>query len=94
MNGKFVAVGHIQCSERRRNSAFSLLLHRLSDRSATFYLDDYPIPGSLGDSSFLDADGNFRKRVELGVSDKFTVCLKQGRSEPCNTTVRHTHYKS
>ena len=84
INGKFVAVGHIQCLERRRDPAFSLLLHRLLDCSATFYLDGCPIPGNFGDSSFLDADGNFRKRVELNVSDKFTVCLKQGRSEPCN----------
>jgi len=84
MNGKFVAVGHIQCSERRRDPAFSLLLHRLSDCSATFYLDDCPILGRFGGNSFLDVDGNFRKRVELSVSDKFTICLKQGHSEPCN----------
>ena len=61
MNGKFVAVGHIQCSERRRDPAFSLLLHRLSACSATFYLDDCPILGRFGDNSFLDAGWKLSK---------------------------------
>lgn len=59
IDGKFVTVGHIQCSERRRDPAFSLLLHRLSGCSATFYLDSRPIPGSFGHTSFLDGDGTF-----------------------------------
>ncbi|EXJ56219.1 uncharacterized protein A1O5_12675 [Cladophialophora psammophila CBS 110553] len=84
IDGRFVAIGHIQCSLRRNHLAFSLLLGRLSDCSAMFYLDDCPIPGRFGDSSFLDGDGNFRKRIELSVSDKFAICLKQGHSEPCN----------
>ena len=29
INGKFVAVGQVQYSERRRDPAFSLLLHQL-----------------------------------------------------------------
>ena len=76
MNGKFMAVSHIQCSKRRRDPTFSLLLHWLLDYSAKFYMDDCPILGYFGDNSFLDTDGNFRKRVELSVSDKFTICLK------------------
>jgi hypothetical protein len=81
---KVVVIGHIQCSLRRNNLAFSLLLHRLSDCSATFYLNEDPISGRFDDSSSLDADGNFRKRVELATSDKFSISLKQGHSEPCN----------
>ncbi|KAJ9503201.1 hypothetical protein H2202_001355 [Exophiala xenobiotica] len=44
-----------------------------------FGLESMPekMNGRFGDNSFLDSDGNFRKRVELSVSDKFTICLKQ-----------------
>ena len=80
-NGMFAVVGHIQCLERRQDLAFPLLLQRLSACSSVFYLNDCPISGHFGDKSFLDADGNFRKRVELSVSDKFSICLKQGNSE-------------
>ena len=34
--------------------------------------------------SFLGTDGNLRKPVELNATDKFTISLKQGDSEPCN----------
>lgn len=83
-DGKFLVIGHIQCSLRRNSPAFPLFLRRLSDCSAIFYVDEHPIPGRFGDTSFLDRDGNFRKRVELGVLEKFSISLKQGRSDPCN----------
>ena len=78
VEGKSVGTGHIQCSIRRRNPAFPLLLRQLSDASALFYLNDYPIPGKFGDSSCLSADGNFRKLVELNLTGGFTISLKQG----------------
>ena len=78
VEGKFVGTGHIQCSIRRTSPAFYALLRQLSDASAIFYLDDHPIPGKTGDSSFLGADGNFRKFVELNVTGRFTISLKQG----------------
>jgi hypothetical protein len=84
IDGKYVGIGHIQCLLRRNSPAFSLLLRQLSNCSAAFYLDDCPIPGRLGDSSFFGADRNFRKRVELNVADRFVISLKQGNSEPCN----------
>jgi hypothetical protein len=71
-------------SLRRNNPAFSLLLHQLSRNSAVFYFDQYPIPGRIEDTSFLGADGNFRKRVEMNVTERFTISLKQGSSQPCN----------
>lgn len=84
INGKSVGRGHIQCSIRRHHPGFSLLLDRLSSCSAVFYLDDDPIPGKVGDGSFLGADGNFRKQVELNVRDRVTISLRQGNSEPYN----------
>ena len=42
-----------------------------------------PIPERLGNTSYSDADENFYKRVELQVSDKFIISLKQDRSESC-----------
>jgi hypothetical protein len=61
-----------------------LLLDRLIETSATFYLNDYPIPGTIGDASFIGRDGTFRKRVALNSHGRFTISLKQGDSQPCN----------
>jgi len=49
-----------------------------------FYLNNSPIPGTFNDGSFIGKDGNFRKRVELSLSGKFTISLEQGDSELCN----------
>lgn len=35
-------------------------------------------------SSIFDKDGNFRRQIELNTTDRFTISLKQGSSEPCN----------
>lgn len=84
VDGQSIAVGHIQCSVRSNSPAFPLLLRQLLDCSAAFYLDDDRISGTMGDGSYLGADGNFRKRIELNIRDRFTLSLKQGNSEPCN----------
>lgn len=84
VDDKFVEIGAIQCEIRRHNSAFSLLLLQLVKASTTFYLNDSSIPGMIGDVSFLDVDGNFRKPVELNVDERFIISIKQARSAPCN----------
>ena len=84
IEGKSVGIGYIQCVLRKNSPAFSLLLHQLSLCSATFYLNDFAIPGRFGDTSCFGVDGNFYKRVELQVSDRFTISLKQDYSESCN----------
>ena len=84
IDGKSVGIGYIQCSLRKNSPAFLLLLHQLSRCSATFYLNDCAIPGRFGDTSCFGVDGNFYKRVELQVSDKFTISLKQDHWESCN----------
>jgi hypothetical protein len=84
IDGKFVGIGYIQCTLRRTSPAFPLLLSQLSSCASVFYLDDSPIPGTFGDNSFLSPDGNFRKRVELNVSNRFAVTLGQGCHEKNN----------
>lgn len=81
-NRNHIGTGSIFCSVRRSDPAFKLLLDQLSN--ATFYLNNSPIPGEVGERSFIGKDGNFRKRVELSLGGKFTISLKQGDSEPCN----------
>jgi hypothetical protein len=49
-----------------------------------FYLNKYPISGIFSDGSFISKDRNFGNRVELRLSVRFTISLKQGDSEPCN----------
>lgn len=83
-NGEYTGVGFILCSIRRGDPAFEVLLDQLSKSSSTFYLNNCPIPGTVGDRSFIGKDGNFRKRVELSLSGRFTITLKQGDLEPCN----------
>jgi hypothetical protein len=85
-DGRFVGVGHIRCLLRTNSPAFSLLLHRLSTASAVFLMDDRLIPGGFEDNlnPFLGTDGNFQKRVELDVADRFTISLKKANSEPYN----------
>jgi hypothetical protein len=83
-NGEFIGTGFILCGVYRTDPAFRDLLDQLSRSSVTFYLNNCPIPGTVGDSSFVGKDGNFRKRVELRLSGKFTISLQQGDSEPCN----------
>jgi hypothetical protein len=81
-NGDYTGVGSIFCTIRQNDPAFKPLLDQLSN--ATFHLDSCLIPGEIGDRSFIGKDENFRKRVELSLSGRFTISLKQGDSEPCN----------
>jgi hypothetical protein len=81
-NGKHTGTGSIFCSVRRSDPAFKLLLDQLSN--ATFYLNNCPIPGEVGERSSIGKDGNFRKQVELSLGGRFTISLKQGESEPRN----------
>ncbi|KAH9204856.1 patatin-like phospholipase-like protein [Leptodontidium sp. 2 PMI_412] len=81
-NGEYTGVGFILCSIRRGDGGFEDLLDQQSKSS--FYLNNFPLPGTIGDRSFIGKDGNFRKRVEFSLSGRFTITLKQGDSEPCN----------
>jgi hypothetical protein len=83
-NGQYMGTGSILCSLRGTDPLLELLLNQLSSMAATFYLNDCPISGAVGDRSFISKDGNFRKRVELNLSGKFTIALKQGDSDPCH----------
>jgi hypothetical protein len=81
-NRKYTSTGSIFCSVHRSDPAFKLLLNQLSN--TTFYLNSYPIPGEVGEHSFISKDRNFRKRVELSLNGRFTISLKQDDSEPYN----------
>ncbi|KAH8799647.1 acyl transferase/acyl hydrolase/lysophospholipase, partial [Xylogone sp. PMI_703] len=83
-NGEFRGTGFIFCWVRQSDPVFRVLLDQLSRSSSMFYINNCPIPGTLGDGSFIGKDGNFRKRVDLSVSDRFTISLKQENSEPYN----------
>jgi hypothetical protein len=63
---------------------FKILLNQLFRSSTMFYLNKYPIPRTFSNSSFISKDRNFGKRIELRLSDRFIISLKQGDSEPCN----------
>ena len=81
LNGEWNCSGHILCSIRRNNPAFTALIQKLTDMSATFWLDDDPISGMFDSGCFYGRDGNFRKRVEVKTKSEFSISLKQGRAE-------------
>ena len=83
-DGKYIVTGHILCSITRSDPAFGALLSKLANNSAGFLMNDWPIPGTFDDTSFIGKDGNFRKRVDLDTFGKFTISLKEGDAEPCN----------
>ena len=82
-DGKHVGSGRILCSLRCHEPAFQELLGQLSSISAQFCLNERPV-AAVNDPSCFDKDGNFRRRIELNTTDRFTISLKQGSSEPCN----------
>jgi len=80
----YIGTGRILCVLRKGDPAYSALFDQLSRASAVFYIDDHQLPGFIDDKSSSDHDGNFQKRVNLAVSAKFSICLQEGDSEPCN----------
>jgi hypothetical protein len=79
-----VGTGHILCILREGDPDFKDFINQLSSSSAYFCLNNNPIPGIVGDRSFLGADGNFQKHVQLNIRDSFAVSFKQGDLEACN----------
>jgi len=82
LGGKYVGTGHILCSIRPSEPAFSVLFHRLST-SGQFWINGVPV-ANIRDGSCFDNEGNFRIKVEINTDDRFTVTLKQDSSELCN----------
>lgn len=79
--GKYSGSGYILCRLPQTSPAFEVLLGQLSKGTARFFLDGHPIPGRIEDRSFIDKQGNFRKRVEFEVRDKMAILLKEGDSQ-------------
>jgi hypothetical protein len=83
VNGRYSGSGYILCRLPRNSPAFEVLLDQLSNGAARFFLNDHSIPGRIEDRSFIDGDGNFRKRVEFEARDnKVSILLKEGVSQP------------
>jgi hypothetical protein len=81
---KYVITGHILCSIRRNDPAFEALFSKLSTGSVRFWVDDWPMLESINDPSCFGKDRNFRMRVRIETSDRFTMSLKQGEAKAYN----------
>jgi hypothetical protein len=74
---QYFGVGHILCDLKRNHPAYRALIDRLSEGEARFYVDDNLVPGRIGDCSFLDKKGDFRKSVEFErVTGKLSIRLE------------------
>jgi hypothetical protein len=85
--GKYICVGRIMCRLRANHPAFGDLIDQLSKKSAKFLLQGHPLEGSIQNGSYLDAGGNFSKKVTVELVDgrsRITIQLQEGSSEPCN----------
>lgn len=79
VGGQYFGAGHILCDLKRNHPAYKPLLDRLSGCMAGFYVNGELTSGRIGDRSFVDMDGNFRKRVEFkGVNGKLSISLEIG----------------
>ncbi len=56
-NGGYIGTGFILCLVRRNDPVFTDLLDQLSRDSATFYLNDWPLSGTISDCSFTGNEG-------------------------------------
>ena len=83
-NRKYIVIEYILCLITRSNPAFEALLSKLANNSTGFLINNWPIPRTFNDTSFIGKDGNFRKRVDLDTFRKFTISLKEGDAEPYN----------
>ncbi|KAH7363976.1 patatin-like phospholipase-like protein [Rhexocercosporidium sp. MPI-PUGE-AT-0058] len=86
-NGKYSCTGHILCRYRAKTLELEALLEKLAKSSAKFLLRGRTLPGSVGDRSSLDKDGNFRKRVCFDVNSKedfFSLHLRETGPESQN----------
>jgi hypothetical protein len=81
-NGQFMCAGHVICRLRANSDALGVLLTQLTRSLAKFILQDRSIGGS-----FLDGDGNFRRRLIFEVPDRsspISIQLQEGQSQPCS----------
>ncbi|XTI94257.1 hypothetical protein V2W45_1473474 [Cenococcum geophilum] len=83
-NGKYIVTGYILCLITCSDPAFGALLSKLANNSAGFLINDWPIPGTFNNTSFIGKDGNFRKRVDLDTFRKFIISLKEGDAKLYN----------
>jgi len=82
-DGEISCAGHILCRLRSGDPALEVVLLQLSKSSAKFALQNHTLPGVIGDCSFSDRYGNFRKRVEFTVNSRqqrIPIHLREGSS--------------
>ncbi|KIV94149.1 hypothetical protein PV10_05287 [Exophiala mesophila] len=82
IKGKYSGSGHIFCRLPRNSPELEVLLEQLSKRAARFIVNGHGLPGSVGDRSFIDHQGTFRKRVEFETKDTLSVLLQEGLADP------------
>jgi len=81
---RHVGTGHILCILRENDSDFKAFIDQLSNSLAYFCLNNSLISEVVNDHSFLRANENFRKCVQLNIGDSFTISLKQEELKTCN----------
>jgi hypothetical protein len=83
VSGQYFGAGHILCDLKRSHPAYRALLDRLSLSAARFYMNGEVISGKIDDRSFVDTDGNFRKRVEFeSINGKLSITMGTSEWEP------------
>jgi hypothetical protein len=82
LDGQHLIIGHILCILSNSDPALKSLLDQLNSCSARFFIGNSPVSGAIGDRSFIDREGNFRKRFEFRAKDNLSISLRRGNSQP------------
>ncbi|XTI90842.1 hypothetical protein V2W45_1470742 [Cenococcum geophilum] len=83
-NRKYIVTGYILYLITRSDLAFGALLSKLVNNFAGFLINDWLIPGTFNNTSFIGKNRNFQKRVDLDTFRKFIISLKEGDAKPYN----------
>ena len=87
VSGQYFGAGHILCDLKRSHPAYRALMNRLSLGAARFYMNGEVVSGKIDDHSFVDVDGNFRKRVEFeSINGKLSITMETSEWEPLHVS--------
>jgi hypothetical protein len=87
VSGQYFGAGHILCELKRCHPAYGALIKRLAVGAARFYMNGDVVCGKIDDRSFVDIDGNFRKRIEFkSINGKLSITMETNEWEPLHVS--------
>ncbi|CAK7238176.1 hypothetical protein SEUCBS140593_010402 [Sporothrix eucalyptigena] len=80
--GRHRCSGHIRCAIQPSEPAFAVLVRRLAQSAAQFWVDG-SVVAELDEAS-LGGSGGFQRPIEFDACERFAITLKQDPAGPCH----------